>query len=927
MARKHYANALVARNNVPFEEWMEVMRAQNEGAVPRDHVHRIAKTVLRKCDPNQYLLSHATIVASVDTYAPKGVKLGSQLNKGVQIDVRYPDFRIDPKCQEIINNNGDAWSRGLLLSTYRTFIGAQNYCFVPGTKVQMSDGSLKPIEEVVVGDEVISHTGKSRKVVHKFERAYDGDVNHIYIGHRSKPITATADHRFYVLDRSNCTGCNAPLSTAKRPSSYKQRLNRQLCTDCGRRLRNAKSNEVALREVNAKDLVKGNILYSPVSTVTASANEDNIRFSKILGYYLAEGCISGSAVIFSFGTVDTRSIQDLLDSARALYPAAKCSVSAVAHSDHCYRVSIYSKDLAQRLEMIGGRLAHGKKLDVDYMASLSQDEILALIGAYISGDGDLHKSTNRIRVASVSEMLLQQVMYIGIKAGLNSFIVKHMDAGSVKVIRFKDGSEHQAVLNHDSHQLIFDVESSQILSDFVEDRKRPRKDPKSGDLRFVGDKRICTISKVESDKYSGMVYNLEVETDHSYVIDGLVAAPQCEHVQIPELSKGFIVDAIARDLGSTCYVDILVATDRKHSLLVNDILSGNMKAMSMGCISQFTVCTKCGNVASDDSQLCPCIQYEGKHTLFTDEDGRQHKIAELIGHVSVPNSNQFIEASWVKNPAFRGAVRRNFLNDDPNKVAALMEHAQAEAAKKTVVQVDGMKKAASMIRFAEEEPDLGALLGGLGGDDAGGDDAPPADEPEDTGAGGDESGGDDSGAADESAPKSKGDKIDSLLDKAQEQLLSIMVDRLGEKLKPKADDVATVKVVPKDLSRGNDGLVRGASGQFAARVAAVFPNNPQMVKWATTAHKIVNEGGAKEIARVGMKAKDLIALSWIEDLTKGRKYPVELYRLSMTLGPVSSYATEKVFLAAASLKAGRSLTASEKSFLKWKGHIASFGVH
>jgi hypothetical protein len=393
-----------------------------------------------------------------------------------------------------------------------------------------------------------------------------------------------------------------------------------------------------------------------------------------------------------------------------------------------------------------------------------------------------------------------------------------------------------------------------------------------------------------------------------------------EHVQVPELSKGFVVDAIGRDLGPSCYVDILVATDRKHSLLINDILSGSVNAMSMGCISQFTICTKCGNVASDDTQLCPCIQYEGKHSLFTDEDGQQHKIAELIGHVSVPNSNQFIEASWVKNPAFRGAVRRNFLNDDPTKLAALMENAQEEGKKKTVVQIDGMKKAASMIKFAADD-DLGDLLAGLGG---GGDEPPPeepAEEPADEppAEGGDEKS---EGPAKSEAPAE--DKIDGLLNKVQEQLLTIMVDKLGEKLKPKPEDVAVVTPAPTDLMRGPDGLQRGAS--FRTKVASIFPQNPGMVRWATKAYEIVHNGGIPAIHKVGMKADDLIVLSWIEDLAKGHRHPVALYKLSMKLGPMRSYPTEKAFLAAAALKAGRSLTDQEKVFLAAKGRIASFGV-
>ncbi len=513
MARKHYARAIMSQKDVHFDNWMEVIRGQNEGAVPKDHVNRIAKTVLRKCDPKQFLLSHATIVASVDTMSPKGAKTGRQMNRGVQIDVRWPDYAIKPDCLDIINNNGDAWERSLLLSTYRTFIGAQNYL---------------------------------------------------------------------------------------------------------------------------------------------------------------------------------------------------------------------------------------------------------------------------------------------------------------------------------------------------------------------------------------------------------------EHIQLPELSKGFIVDAIARDLGNTCYVDILVATDRKHKQLVSDILTGAITGLSMGCISLFTICTKCGNVAADESQICPCIQYEGKHTEFTNENGEQQKIAELIGHVSVPNSNQFIEASWVRNPAFAGAVRRNFLNADMLQVAAKMDHAIEINSTRGVINLDGMKKAASYRKADEEQG--GQTLGDLMGEDV---DQGPSDQATD--AQQSESGASQSGKAD--------DKIDGLLNKLQEQLLTLMVDKLGEKLAPKPEDVGTaIQTAPTDLTSQNDSMIRGANKDFARAVRLAFPTSPKLVNWAEKAHKIVHVGGVSAIKKAGLTAKDLIVLSWIEDRINGKNYSPDLYQLAMNVGPMSNFNSEKSYLSACVDSSNRRLTEKDLQFLSWKGKIASIAT-
>jgi hypothetical protein len=138
-------------------------------------------------------------------------------------------------------------------------------------------------------------------------------------------------------------------------------------------------------------------------------------------------------------------------------------------------------------------------------------------------------------------------------------------------------------------------------------------------------------------------------------------------VQIPELSKGKIIDAVARNLEDTVYIDILVATDRVHTELIQDILSKKINAMSMGCTIQYSICSKCGNKAHDETELCDHIRY-AKQTSFY--DGEQRIIAELCGHYTDPDSVRFIEASWVAQPAFEGAVARNILNGDFESIKA-----------------------------------------------------------------------------------------------------------------------------------------------------------------------------------------------------------------------------------------------------------------
>jgi len=173
-----------------------------------------------------------------------------------------------------------------------------------------------------------------------------------------------------------------------------------------------------------------------------------------------------------------------------------------------------------------------------------------------------------------------------------------------------------------------------------------------------------------------------------------------EHVQVPELSKGKVIDAVLRDVPvgkdasgkdlTTYYVDILVATDRKHDDLCRRIEAGIMNSMSMGCKISYSICSKCGNKAADETEACAHVRFE-KGNSFIDERGVSRKVAELCGHHTEPESVVFVDASWVVNPAFTGAVRRNTImpSDD---VLAKIKSAQEKPA---VITANAYAKAAA----------------------------------------------------------------------------------------------------------------------------------------------------------------------------------------------------------------------------------------
>lgn len=250
-----------------------------------------------------------------------------------------------------------------------------------------------------------------------------------------------------------------------------------------------------------------------------------------------------------------------------------------------------------------------------------------------------------------------------------------------------------------------------------------------------------------------------------------------EHVQQEELSKGRIIDAVARDIGSSVYIDILVATDRSHADLVRQIESGEMSTLSMGCNCVYTVCTKCGNCAADDTELCSHIQHQ-KGNTFYDDKGQKQVIAELCGHSSEPGGGvTFIEASWVAVPAFKGAVVRGILNPEEIDEAILKQAAKTLASPPKKWVGDNKRKKA-----------------GLWDADEGGEAAP----------------------ADEVQPAAP-EKAKSPLDETTEELTTYMLEEAKKKVKEMMNSEKAK--APAASTAPNDSLVRQASVLYGGAVS------------------------------------------------------------------------------------------------------------
>lgn len=370
-----------------------------------------------------------------------------------------------------------------------------------------------------------------------------------------------------------------------------------------------------------------------------------------------------------------------------------------------------------------------------------------------------------------------------------------------------------------------------------------------------------------------------------------------EHIQIPELSKGRVIDAVARDTGKSVYIDILVANDLKHDPLIQAIKSGQLNTLSMGCSVLHTTCTKCGNVAQDETDMCTHIRYE-KGNSFTDVMGRTRKIAELCGHYTDPESVKFIEASWVANPAFKGAVVRNILS--PSEAALMKPQVQKTISLPGPAMDMGRPMAARTLGPARTRT-LVRADGNFGGDQFEGapDKAPKEEDP---------------------SQKTVDDLAESIRQKALEQVREDM-NRKPEV--PRADE----------QENRNENLIHQASQNPYWR--EIGKTIIAKVKDQTLGRRILlglllfKRGGWNAVREAQtFSSREVLAISRFLDEFDGTRIAGEtrVYKTVLAVGGSAAYGDVEAFLAACRRVFGREITTSESDALITKGRLYDLGI-
>lgn len=391
-------------------------------------------------------------------------------------------------------------------------------CVLPGHQVMTERGPVA-IEAICVGDKVLTHKGRFRAVTKTMSRPYTGATTKLYPVGGVAPLVLTDDHPVYAASKHKAFSKKATFTLhglrdwvaagdLKVPPSGKN-----------------EAGWTGLRPVAQGDGVSHISIGGGVSVPLTE------EVCVLLGLFLAEGSTSGQSapeakrkskkhvVSFAFHEEETWLHEYVAGHASTFKVSATTRPSA---ETKCTRVDYYGTTVALFFEQFGTK-SWLKAVPWALWWSLSASQKLAVARGWLMGDGSsavTRAGGVQIKGATTSYALVQQMLDAMLCNGLHAACSRRVYTKPTKFNGY-------TFIGRDLYLLMLPTATVvKLSSQWLGVEKANWPTPKPGHRNpniavwFNAD-GVASKLGVEEGTYTGLVYNLHVDEDESYVCENI----------------------------------------------------------------------------------------------------------------------------------------------------------------------------------------------------------------------------------------------------------------------------------------------------------------------------------------------------------------------------------------------------------------------
>jgi hypothetical protein len=402
------------------------------------------------------------------------------------------DESLQYKTHDVVHAFGDGWEIVKLSPGDCTPEGEMmGHCFAPNTLVRTING-YKPIESINIGEKVLCENGSFKPVIKVFERDYKGQMIKFWTRLGVDPIVVTPDHQFKSLvpnDAHNTTQpCRLHICGQKRHDpEQKHEISWKSIQEIGSIGYLLSTTPKETFDINSIGIPKEFILRKSKGSELFKVDEE---FLWMVGMYLAEGSSDGDKIQFALSSNE-----------RPYYDRIKKFFENNGY--HCWErkekknynglvIKISSRKLSKWFDSWLGHGCDNKSIPCELL-NLPNNKIRFLLNGIL--DGDNFKASNSFH--QTSKNLALQVTEIGLR------LSKH-----TPTISKKDNSK----INRKTSYTV--VHADPRIERLAKSNKRLT-------WKHKGNTLVAPYS-FEKIPYNGKVYNIEVDTIKSYVVQNIL---------------------------------------------------------------------------------------------------------------------------------------------------------------------------------------------------------------------------------------------------------------------------------------------------------------------------------------------------------------------------------------------------------------------
>ncbi|MBO0860389.1 MAG: SufD family Fe-S cluster assembly protein [Chloracidobacterium sp.] len=406
-------------------------------------------------------------------YIPKGVRCPMELSS-------Y--FRIN-------NSESGQFERTLIIAEEGSYVSYLEGCHPAGEQVSTPNGWVN-IESVKPGDVVYDHEGNPQKARAVMTRHHKGEMITIRPVSRYNSFRLTPEHPVLAIKRADALTKRSPRNGHWLPEDDTKKL--------------AKAEP---EWIKAGELEKGDFVLVP----KLRAKENEI-FSdeeiELLGYYLAEGSAYFNKANKQFTNQLSFGLQEKELVTRVCELIGEVTGKRAYVTEQPDRngsgIAFYSEKYSEWFAHHCGNGACTKTLSNELM-NLSPRQTKILLDAYLAGEGNVcdRDGSTMVRFRTGSESVARQAQMLLNRLGVHAWIQVRPGGGA------KFSNQSDRVINR---QPIYHV-------GYTDEKKWDK-------VRETETHFIVPIREVTREPWDDLVFNIDVEETHSYLVRG-VAVHNC----------------------------------------------------------------------------------------------------------------------------------------------------------------------------------------------------------------------------------------------------------------------------------------------------------------------------------------------------------------------------------------------------------------